>query len=204
MGDKKKEKKKTHGGRGRDVNLASKLHSKTPTGEVYQKSRSMREFSAGGAVFKKVGSSIFWLVCKSRISADYPYDVWRLPKGWIDDSEEVGIPGPISRGEIKANDLQLQETAIREVKEEGGVSSSILKKIGTEKFFFNSKSRNGKVLKFVTFYLMEWTADLPQGFGDETEQIRWLQFEEARKLLTHTGEKEILDGARKLLDTAAA
>ena len=45
----------------------------------------MREFSAGGVVFKKAKSKVLWLVAKSSPSKKYPGDIYRLPKGWVDD-----------------------------------------------------------------------------------------------------------------------
>jgi len=162
-----------------------------------------REFSAGGVVFRKfeIRNSKFetrWLVRKQAIFKDSPYakNTWNLPKGWLDDEKE-GVPGPLARGEKKAKEKDLQNTAIKEVKEEGGVEARIVRKIGTLRYFFNST--RGKVLKFVTFYLMKWTRDLPEGYDQETEEIAWLPYEEARKRLTYKGEKEVLGKAKKIL-----
>ncbi|MCH7730544.1 NUDIX domain-containing protein [Patescibacteria group bacterium] len=164
-----------------------------------------REFSAGGVVFKKIQNpnhkfQTLWLVRKQAIFKDSTYakNTWNLPKGWLDDEKE-GVPGPLARGEKKAKEEDLQETAIKEVKEEGGVEAEIVKKIGTIRFFFTST--RGKVLKFVTFYLMEWVRDLPEGHDQETKEVAWLSYEEARKRLAYKSEKEILDKAKELLDS---
>jgi len=164
----------------------------------------VREFSAGGVVYKKVKSQrskakILWLVRKQAIFKDFSYaNTWSLPKGWLDD-ESKEVPGPLARGEKKAKEEDLQATAIKEVKEEGGVEARIVKKVGTIRFFFTSTRR--KVLKFVTFYLMEWVRDLPEGHDQETEEVAWLSYEEARKRLAYTSEKEILDKAKEALDS---
>jgi 8-oxo-dGTP pyrophosphatase MutT (NUDIX family) len=163
-----------------------------------------REFSAGGVVFKKyeirnTGYEIKWLVAKSKPSKDYPNNIWRLPKGWIDDENGGKNPGPTALGKIKAKEEELQEAALREVREEGGVEAKILNKIATERFFYTSKEGE-RILKFVTFYLMQWKENLPEGPGFETEKVEWLEYKDARKLLSHSGEKKILDKAKEVLD----
>ena len=108
-----------------------------------------REFSSGGAVFKKNGEEVLWLIRKTAASKLYPDQHWMLPKGRIDADEKI------------------EETALREVKEETGVEAKIKGKIGTEKYFFRHPAR-GLVLKFATYFLMEHQKDLLEGFDDET------------------------------------
>lgn len=158
-----------------------------------------REFSSGGVVYKKDDSQSLWLVTKSTPSELYPKGFWRLPKGWLDDTDGGKKTGPLARGDMRASEEVIRKAALREVKEEGGVKAKIIKKIGTEKYFSTIKGE--KILKFVTFYLMEWLKDLPVGPGFETEEVSWLGFEEARKRLTHSGEKKILDKAHHLLSS---
>jgi 8-oxo-dGTP pyrophosphatase MutT (NUDIX family) len=161
-----------------------------------------REFSSGGAVYKKIKYQkskikIFWLVTRSSASEIYPEKYWRLPKGWI-DNETPEVPGPMASGKVKADDTSLQRGALREVREEGGVDASIVKKIGTAKYYFNAPDK-GRILKFVTFYLMKWVKDLPEGHDEETSEIIWLPFSEAYKKLSFSGEKQILKKAKELL-----
>ena len=158
----------------------------------------VREFSAGGVVFKRHDGQVLWLVTKVGLSSRIPNpDTWRLPKGWLDDAGK-GIPGPLARGKVKAKKEDLQNAALKEVREEGGVDAKILDKIGTTRFIFTWEGK--KILKFVTFYLMEWTRDLPEGTDYETSEVAWLSFETARKRLTHSTEKGVLDKAGKLLE----
>ena len=160
-----------------------------------------REFSSGGVVFKKLRVEsgelrIFWLVTKSRPSEPYPKEVWRLPKGWLDDKDNG--PGLLARGERKAKEEELQKAALREVREEAGIDAKIIDKIGTERYFSTVSAE--KILKFVTFYLMEWKSNLPEGPGWETENVDWLLFEIARKKLSYPGEKKVLDKASIILE----
>ena len=141
-----------------------------------KKEKVAREFSSGGVVYKKDK----WLITRSAPSEIYPKSVWRLPKGWVDKDESA------------------EEAALREVKEEGGVEAKVIKKIETVRYFFTTPDK-GKVLKFVTFYLMEWTKNLSEGFGEETSEIAWLPFDQAVKRLAYSGEKQILKKAKELL-----
>jgi 8-oxo-dGTP pyrophosphatase MutT (NUDIX family) len=157
----------------------------------------LREFASGGVIFRKFGNEIKWLVAKNNPSEKVPQEYWRLPKGWIDDRDGGDNPGPISSGEVKAKEEELVGAALREVREEGGVEAKIVKKIGTVKYFSNSS--RGKVLKFVTFYLMEFVRDLPEGFGFETSEVNWLSFNEAFNRISRDHEKQILVKAKELL-----
>ena len=170
-----------------------------------------REFSSGGVVYRrtknpKEGNRILWLVTKSKPSRLFPKHVWRLPKGWLDDEDGGKNPGPLASGKKKAGEEDLQRAALREVKEEGGIEARIVSKLGTEKYLFTipdenkNSNKSRKVLKFVTFYLMEWKKDLPGGFGFETEAIEWLPYEEAYKRLSHSGERAVLRKAKERLD----
>ncbi|MCS7091848.1 MAG: NUDIX domain-containing protein [Patescibacteria group bacterium] len=155
------------------------------------KKKFRREFSAGGIVYKKGdrfnSSGILWLITKATPSAFFPDNYWRFPKGWLDDAGN-GIPGPLASGAKKATEEEIREAAIREVKEEAGIEAKIIKKLGTIRYSFNDK--NGyKVLKFVTFYLMEWQRDLPEGFGYETDEVRWVDKYQVLSLLTNMNEK---------------
>lgn len=169
-----------------------------------KKFTSSREFSSGGVVFRRVKEQeskrvkVLWLVTKSSPSKLYPHEIWRLPKGWIDDEGGGKKPGPAARGERKVNEGELQSAALREVKEEAGVEARIVAKIGTETRFFTSNGQ--RVMKFVTFYLMEWLRDLPEGPGFETSEVAWLSYEIARKRLSYSSEKKTLDKARQILE----
>ena len=158
------------------------------------------EFSSGGVVFKKEKDKILWLVTRSSPSKKYPEKIWRLPKGWIDDENDK--PGPFARCDKKADEVKLRESAVREVEEEGGIEAEIINKIGTNKMFF---TRSGeKILKFVTFYLMMWKRNLPEGFGFETSEVGWFTLEKAKEKLKYTSEKEILEKANKILNSGTS
>ena len=156
-----------------------------------------REFSSGGVVFKKDNGKILWLIRKTAASELYPETHWMLAKGRIDDIDG-DLPGPMASGKIKANEESLQKAALREVGEETGVEAKIVKKIETIMYSFTDTVR-GKILKFVTFFLMEYIKDKPEGFDWETSEIAWLPFDEALETLSFRGEKSVLKKAKELL-----
>ncbi len=167
-------------------------------GKNSQKEKIEREFSAGGVVCKKTDKAVVWLVTKSSPSKLYPKSVWRLPKGWLDDSQQGKKPGFLAKGIKKAKEEEIRKAALREVSEEGGVNAKIVEKIETVKFFI--KRRDKKILKFITFYLMEWISDLEKGHGYETEETKWLTYPKARETLTFERERKILDKAKNILE----
>ena len=122
----------------------------------------------------------------------------RHQKGWIDDDGDG--PGLYARGEKKVPEDILQQSATREVLEEGGVEAKVVAKVETTKIFFTNKDGN-KILKFITYYLMEYLKDVVGGFGFETSEVKWVPYDEARKTLSISGEKKILDKAKILLDS---
>lgn len=158
----------------------------------------VRIISSGGIVFKKSKGSVLWLITRSTPSIDYPIPVWRLPKGWLDDEDNGKTPGPLTKGEKKVGEKELTDTALREVAEEGGIKSTIIKKVGIERYFYINKERV-RVFKLAHFYLMQWISDLAEGPGPETSAVEWLPYNEARKRLTHSGEKKMLDMAERVL-----
>lgn len=156
----------------------------------------IREFSSGGVIFRHDKGKTLWFVRKTMANEMFPKSYWMLPKGWLDDSGE-GIPGPMASGKIKPKEEDLQKAALREVAEEGGIEAKIINKIGTFTYFYSLPKR-GRIMKFVTFYLMEWARDLPEGFDFETSEVAWLPFEEALERLSFDREKEVLEKAKVL------
>jgi len=132
-------------------------------------------------------------------SSLFPKKYWMMPKGWIDDAGP-DTPGPMASGKVKADEQSLKENALREVREEAGVDAKIIEKTGTVKYFFDHPER-GKILKFATFFLMEWKGDLPEGFDNETSEVLWLPYDAAYKKLSFGGEKQMLKKAKEILST---
>jgi 8-oxo-dGTP pyrophosphatase MutT (NUDIX family) len=154
-----------------------------------------REFSAGGVIINKPRT--LFLLTKSSPSLLFPKSIWRLPKGWLDDTKDGKNPGPMASGERKATEEEMQNGALREVREEAGIHAKILNKLGTETYFIQIKDE--RIMKFVT-YLMEWTADLSEGFGFETSEVGWFEFNDSYKLLNNRAEKKMIKKAQEIIN----
>jgi len=104
------------------------------------------------------------------------YEGWVLPKGTVETGEEY------------------KETALREVKEETGVSPSIIKYIGKSQYNFNTPQDS--VTKDVHWYLM--MADSYYSKPQREEFFMdsgYYKFHEAFHLLKFSNEKQILERA---------
>lgn len=138
-----------------------------------KETKTKREFSAGGVVFKKKGRELLWLLIKPKGSKE-----WCFPKG------------DVNRGENSV------AAAKREVIEEAGIETQVIDKAGEIKFFFTEKKQ--KIFKVVVFYLMEYLAKDGQINTKEVEKTTWLSSVAARKKLAFKKEKELLDQALKV------
>ena len=104
------------------------------------------------------------------------YEGWVLPKGTVEEGEEY------------------KETALREVKEETGVTTSIIKYVGKSQYTFNTPADT--VIKDVHWYLM--MADSYYSKPQREEYFLdsgYYKFHEAYHLLKFSNEKQILEKA---------
>lgn len=146
-----------------------------------------RQFSAGGAVFKKVHSldktgDILWLVIKPRPSKEFPKERYQLPKGLLEEKEKT------------------ENAALREVFEETGIKGEIVRKIADSRYVFSLKGE--KIFKVVSYYLMKYLDGEPKE-NEEVEKIFWLPFFEASNKLTYSSDKQILKKASEMLQSVS-
>ena len=106
--------------------------------------------------------------------------VWALPKGKIDAGESAA------------------EAAVREVREETGVDGKLVEKLGDVRYTYTATwepVKGEKIFKVVSFFLL--TAgrgrinDIDEAMRIEVDEARWLPLDEAPRLLTHKGEREM-------------
>ena len=147
-----------------------------------QMGKAKREYSAGGAVFKRKNNNLFWLIIQPS-AKDQPLRQgrWQLPKGWIDKNETS------------------QEAAVREVKEESGVEAEIVEKIDRINIFFYNEEKQ-QVVKNIVFFLMEYQSGSIKDHEPETEKAVWLPFKKAYDQMTFKSEKKVLEKAKKILE----
>src|SRR6185436_16094846 len=130
-----------------------------------------REISSGGLLVRQLEGR--WVVAAIRPGGRT--DVWALPKGQVDPGEDP------------------EATAIREVEEETGARGESLGKLGDVRYVYTR--RGTRIFKVVSFYLLRYTGgrlgDVPEAFRHEVEEVRWLPLDEAPRLLTYGGEREM-------------
>jgi len=104
------------------------------------------------------------------------YEGWVLPKGTVEEGEEYN------------------ETALREVREETGVSANIIKYVGKSQYSFNT-SRD-IVVKDVHWYLMMSDSYYSKPQREEYfEDAGYYKYHEAYHLLKFSNEKQMLEKA---------
>lgn len=141
--------------------------------------RSSTATSAGGIVFSLDGGSPSLVVGLRRREGDRRGGTWTLPKGTPDPGET------------------LEETAIREVREETGLSVRILAPLPSISYRFIQDGQ--RIDKTVHYWLMEPSGGDLARHDHEFEQVRWISFDEALGLLTFETERSLVATARALL-----
>jgi len=134
--------------------------------------------SAGGVVFRRVGDKT-----EVVIIAVGPNNRWQLPKGLVDKNEKPEV------------------TAVREAREEGGVTSEIVTHIETIEYWY-AGLENGIRVRFhkrVHFYLMRYVSGETKDHDWEVNEARWVPIEDAAAQLAFDNEKRVMERAAELI-----
>ena len=147
------------------------------------------ERSAGGLVFKQEKGRIWWLLIKT-VSR---YKTGKKPK-------RQGPVYKFPKGHLKPNEF-LKQAALREVEEEGKIKAKIVSKIGSNNYILWDKIEKKKIIKKVTFFLMEYLSESSLKYFDQEMVVErsWYTFEEAKEKLAYDSEKVLLNKANKKL-----
>ena len=93
----------------------------------------------------------------------------------------------------------IEETAIREVREETGLTTAIQDYIGAIKYQFTKVEENIIFRKTVYFYLMEFVSGTTSNHDHEFDSVEWVSFQNALNKLTYENEVTIVQQANTLM-----
>jgi 8-oxo-dGTP diphosphatase len=136
------------------------------------------EFSAGGVVVRD-GQCI--VIVPTRRAANGS-KVLALPKGHPEEGESPA------------------DAALREVREEAGVRTTLVEKLGDTRYWYMRKGE--RIAKVVAFFLLDYVSGDPADHDHEVEKARWMSLEQAARRLTYKGEREM--AVRALSRTSGA
>jgi len=139
----------------------------------------IKQVSAGGIVYKRfqIPDSRFqtqWLICQHS-----QHRGWVFPKGFIGDDNKNEKP---------------EEAALRETKEEGGITAKIINKqpiIVSYSYLW----KNQQIEKTVYYYLMEYVSGDPKNHDWEMSDAKFVSEKEVIDMLTYQSDKDAFQEA---------
>ena len=136
--------------------------------------RTARATSAGGVVHRIVDGETEVLLVHRRVPV-----LWALPKGTPDSGETI------------------EETALRETREETGIEVEIVAPLSSIRYFFVRGTT--RFHKTVHFFLMRPIGGAIELHDEEFDDVRWAPVNEALALMNHATERSVVERAVALL-----
>lgn len=128
--------------------------------------------SAGGVVYRKFNDHLEIVLCGLRSSS-----LWALPKGTPEEGES------------------LEQTALREVREETGLDVDIQASLGTIEYWFSGGQNGTRYHKTVHFYLMVPTGGDFSRHDPEFDEVRWYPEHTVLNTMTYRDEINLVEKA---------
>ena len=132
--------------------------------------RTARATSAGGVVHRTVDGETEILLVHRRAPL-----LWALPKGTPDSGETI------------------EETALRETREETGIEVEIEAPLSAIRYFFVRGTT--RFHKTVHFFLMRPVGGAIELHDGEFDEVRWARVGEALALMNHATERSVVERA---------
>jgi 8-oxo-dGTP pyrophosphatase MutT (NUDIX family) len=140
---------------------------------------TVSEVSAGGLVISESNPSLIALISHKNRGGGLD---WVIPKGHV---------------ELGENYLQ---TAVREIREETGIESKILEKIGEISYSFKIGPK--RIKKTVHHYLLQQIGGSLNAYNDPTGEVmdvQWFELDRLEEVLAHENERKIAQRALEIL-----
>jgi 8-oxo-dGTP pyrophosphatase MutT (NUDIX family) len=138
---------------------------------------SAQETSAGGLVVRTIGGDAEAALI-GRLDR-YGRLRWSLPKGHVEPGETT------------------EQTAVREVREETGITGSIVAPLGSLSYSFMVSGR--RVYKRVHHFLMTAESGELSDADVEVTEVAWVPVHRLQRVLAYTAERRIAQRAEKML-----
>jgi 8-oxo-dGTP pyrophosphatase MutT (NUDIX family) len=148
----------------------------------------VREFSAGGLVYRPRRTGGWAVVLAGRRSPHKPALVWTIPKGHVEAGEST------------------EDAARREVREETGIEAEIEGVLGDVTYWYARRDPEAlpvRVWKRVRFFLMRRTGGCFADRDAEMDAVRWFPLEEAETAVSFDSERQLIRRAALLLPGAS-
>jgi 8-oxo-dGTP pyrophosphatase MutT (NUDIX family) len=133
--------------------------------------RTVEEISAGGLVVKTVGADTYGVLIGRRDASGRLR--WLLPKGHVEPGESI------------------PDTAIREVREETGISAEVVARIGAIRYWFTAPDR--RVHKTVHHFVLRATGGELSTRDIEVDEVEWVPLAAIPARLSFADERELAD-----------
>lgn len=134
-----------------------------------------REFSSGGLVVRRFRGRPFLAV----VQVNRGRRVLSLPKGHPDPGETA------------------EQAAVREVREEAGVTAEIEEKLGNVRYWYSLHGE--RRLKVVSFFLCRYRSGSVRDHDDEVDAALWVPLADAPARLEYRGERGMAQKALERL-----
>ncbi len=141
--------------------------------------RTARATSAGGVVHRLIDGRVQIALVHRRAPV-----LWALPKGTPDAGETI------------------EETALRETREETGLEVEIEARLQSIRYFFVRGTT--RFHKTVHFFLMRPIGGSLDAHDAEFDEVRWMDLSEALAIMSHATERSVVDEAAALIEARRA
>jgi 8-oxo-dGTP pyrophosphatase MutT (NUDIX family) len=154
----------------------------------------VREFSAGGVVLRRMAKGWMIAVIEPQREAWVVGSGKKKPQKFL-----LALPkGLIDPGETP------EQTAIREVHEETGLTATMIAKLIDIKYVYQRSWGDGeRVFKIVSFYLLKYKSgrigEISEEMKVEVKRALWIPLADAATELSYRGEKDVVRRAEQYL-----
>ena len=143
---------------------------------------TVHQISAGGVAYRVDGDRVEVVIIKTSSEGR-----WQLPKGIIDPGETSEI------------------AALREVREEAGITCEIIDVLDTIEYWFVAAYDGGPKKRYhkqVHFFLMRYIDGDTNNHDHEVSEARWVKIENAETMLAFDSERELIVKAKARLEVS--